>query len=217
MSTESLESARPKPRRETPELVLASGSPRRRELLAGLGLDFLVRPVDLDETPLPGELPEPYVLRLARAKATHRGEPGEVVLAADTVVALDDALLGKPDHEEDARGMLRRLSGREHRVFTGVAVWDPAQELLETGVEVTRVRFADLDRDEIAWYAASGEPLDRAGAYAIQGLAALFVEDIIGNYSNVVGLPLPLVYRLTRAVGVDLKSLSRRDGFSRRI
>lgn len=201
-------------------LVLASGSPRRRELLAGLGLDFSVRPVDLDETPLPGELPEPYVLRLARAKATHRGEPGEVVLAADTVVALHEdspeegppgeALLGKPEDEEDARRMLRRLSGREHRVFTGVAVWDPGRDRLEAGVEVTRVAFAAMDRDEIGWYTASGEPLDRAGAYAIQGLAALFVEGITGNYSNVVGLPLPLVYRLTRAVGVDFKALSRR-------
>ena len=200
----------PEPRRAEPELVLASGSPRRRELLAGLGLEFTVRPVDLDETPLPGEPPEPYVLRLARTKATRQGGPGEVVLAADTVVASDDVLLGKPEDEEEARSMLQRLSGREHRVFTGVAVWVPDSERLETGVEVTRVRFADLDRAEIAWYAASGEPLDRAGAYAIQGLAALFVEGISGNYSNVVGLPLPLVYRLTRAVGVDLKALNRR-------
>jgi len=215
MSADHPESHRPGRLRADPELILASGSPRRRELLAGLGLEFTVRPVDLDETPLPGELPEPYVLRLARAKATHRGEPGEVVLAADTVVALGDepqgeVLLGKPDDEEEARRMLRRLSGREHRVFTGVAVWDPGADRLESGIEATRVRFADLDGDEIAWYAASGEPLDRAGAYAIQGLAALFVEGISGNYSNVVGLPLPLVYRLTRAVGVDLKALSHR-------
>lgn len=210
MPAESPDRSRPVPR-----LVLASGSPRRREFLAGLGLEFEVRPADVDETPRPGELPEPYVLRLAREKATHRSENGEVVIAADTVVALGDLrrgaeLLGKPENEEDARRMLRRLSGREHSVLTGVAVWDSGQGRLESGVETTRVRFADLDREEIAWYAGSGEPLDRAGAYAIQGLAALFVEGITGNYSNVVGLPLPLVYRLIRAVGVDLKTLSRR-------
>lgn len=193
-----------------PRLVLASGSPRRRELLEGLGLDFLVRPVDLDETPRPGEKPEPYVLRLAREKATARAEPGEIVLAADTVVALGDTLLGKPEDERDARRMLGELSGREHVVFTGVAVWVPGEDRLESGVEQTRVRFAPLTAEEIAWYAASGEPMDRAGAYAIQGLGALLVESVSGNYSNVVGLPLPRVYRLLAGVGVDLKALSRR-------
>lgn len=190
--------------------MLASGSPRRRELLAGVGLSFTVRPVALDETPRPGEAPEVYVLRLAREKAATRGEPGELVLAADTVVALDDTLLGKPEGEEDARRMLRQLSGREHAVFTGVALWSPDTDRLESGVEETRVRFASLSEREIAWYVASCEPFDKAGAYAIQGLGALFVETIAGNYSNVVGLPLPRVYRLLGEMGWEVSDGPKR-------
>lgn len=191
-----------------PRLVLASGSPRRWELLEGLGVNIVVRPVDVDETPKPGESPEVYVLRLAREKATARGQPGEVILAADTIVVIDGKLLGKPRNEGDARRMLRDLSGREHEVLTGIAVWVPADDRLESDVETTRVRFAALSEEEIVWYAASGEPRDKAGAYAIQGLGALLVEAISGNYSNVVGLPMPRVYRLLAEVGVDLKVLT---------
>ncbi len=182
-------------------LVLASASPRRRQLLGRLGLDFHQRPVDVDETPLVGEAPRAYVLRLAEAKAQGAAPaPGELALGADTIVVVDGDLLGKPRDPDDARRMLERLSGREHRVLTGVALRD-RERLRLSAVETTRVRFAELTGEEIAWYVASGEPLDKAGAYAVQGLGALFVYGITGNYSNVVGLPLPLVYRLLRRAG----------------
>ncbi len=185
-----------------PRLVLASASPRRRELLGGLGLDFDLRPVDIDETPLAGEPAEEYVLRLAEAKAEASAPaPGELALAADTIVVVDGDLLGKPRDPDDARRMLERLSGREHRVLTGVALRGPGGEPRRSAVDSTRVRFAELTGDEIAWYVASGEPLDKAGAYAVQGLGALFVDGIVGNHSNVVGLPLPRVYRLLRRAG----------------
>lgn len=185
-----------------PRLVLASASPRRRELLAGLGLDFRLRPVDVDETTLPGEEARPYVLRLAEAKAAAAAAAdGELALAADTVVVVDGELLGKPRDPDDARRMLRRLSGREHEVLTGVALRGPSGEPFLSQAETTRVRFAELSPEEVDWYVASGEPFDKAGAYAVQGLGALFVDAIAGNYSNVVGLPLALVYRLLRRAG----------------
>jgi nucleoside triphosphate pyrophosphatase len=191
-----------------PRLVLASASPRRSALLAGLGLTFTVRPAHLDETPRPGEPPADLVLRLARAKASavadRAASPPELVLAADTEVILDDAPLGKPADDADAARMLRALAGRAHDVVTGVALFDGATGRMVSGVERTRVAFAPMSEREIAWYVASGEPRDRAGAYAIQGLAALFVTGVDGNWGNVVGLPLPLVYRLARELGFDL-------------
>jgi len=188
-----------------PELILASSSPRRRELLEALGVRFRVRPVDVDETPRPGEAAEAYVARLAVEKATARGEAGELVLAADTVVTLDGALLGKPDDADDARRMLEHLAGREHKVLTGVTLWEAGSRRQASGVETSGVRIAALSREEIDWYVATGEPLDKAGSYAIQGLGALFVDAVEGNYSNVVGLPLPLTYRLAAELGWDLK------------
>lgn len=185
-------------------LILASGSPRRRELLAGLGLKPEVRPVDIDETPRPGEDAETYVGRLAEEKARERAEPGELILAADTVVAIDGELLGKPEDPEDARRMLRRLSGRAHNVLTGVAVFDPASDRLQLEVVTTAVVFNPLSEEEIHWYVQGGEPMDKAGAYGIQGQAALFIERLDGNYSNVVGLPLPAVYRLLQSAGVEV-------------
>jgi septum formation protein len=182
-----------------------------------------VRPADVDETPRAGEAPADYVLRLAREKAAvvsrsdgsvgsdgsvRSVRPSELVLAADTVVVVDGEILGKPRDEEDARRMLRRLSGREHEVLTGIVLVQGERAVSE--VETSRVRFAPLSEDEIAWYAATGEPLDKAGAYAIQGLGALFVEAVLGNYSNVVGLPIPGVYRLFAALGIDLKALRER-------
>lgn len=189
-----------------PKLILASGSPRRRELLAGLGLAFEIRPVDLDETPLDGEDPRAYVSRLAAAKARARTGPEEVTLAADTIVVLDGELLGKPENPGEARGMLGRLAGREHQVLTGVAVFDGAAERLVAGLESSMVTIAALTAEEIAWYVATGEPLDKAGSYAIQDLGALFVERVEGNYTNVVGLPLPLTYRLFEELGFNLLS-----------
>ncbi len=196
-----------------PRLVLASGSPRRREVLSGLGAAFEVRPVDIDESPAEGEAPDAYVLRLARSKAIASVETGtggdEIVLAADTIVVLDGALLGKPRDAADAKAMLERLSGRWHEVLTGVAVHSVARGRVARDLRLsdlcrTRVRFAGLSAKEIDWYVGSGEPLDKAGAYGIQGLGALFVDSVEGNYSNVVGLPLPLTYRLLREAGFSL-------------
>jgi septum formation protein len=196
-------------------VVLASASPRRRDLLAALGLPFAVRPVDLDETPRPGEAPRDYVSRLAVEKAAADARPGELVLAADTVVVLEGGgggpqLLGKPGSPREAEAMLARLAGREHVVFTGVALLAAADggggaPRRAAAVEESRVRLAPLGEAEIAWYVATGEPLDKAGAYAIQGIGALFVEAVEGNYTNVVGLPLPAVYKLFAQLGHDLR------------
>jgi len=194
--------------------VLASSSPRRRELLASLGLPFTVRPVHLDETPRPAEPARDYVERLAREKAAADARDGELVIAADTVVVLPGgeadrpALLGKPADAAEALAMLARLAGREHLVLTGVALEEPADggpPRRVAAVVTSRVRLAALSPPEIEWYVASGEPLDKAGAYAIQGLGALFVEAVEGNYTNVVGLPLPAVYRLFAELGHDLR------------
>lgn len=190
--------------RSRPSLVLASGSPRRRELLAGLGVDFTVRPVDVDETPLRREAPHDYVLRLGRAKGAARIDAGEVVLAADTIVVLDGDLLGKPEGPAQAIAMLGRLAGRRHEVLTGVSVRDAAGfEAL--AVESTRVDLSAMSEAEIRWYVDTGEPLDKAGAYAVQGLGALFVDRLEGSYSNVVGLPLARTYRLFQEIGRDLR------------
>ena len=208
-----------------PRLVLASASPRRRELLASLGLDFAVRPVGVPEVRAPGEAPAAYVLRLAREKAAAEARPGELVLAADTVVVLDDAggdgggdgggelLLEKPAGRADARRMLALIAGRRHTVLTGVALLRPAADgrpaAEASEVVASRVTMAPLSAAEIAWYVDTGEPMDKAGSYAIQGLGAMFVESVEGNYTNVVGLPLPTVYRLAAALGHDLRRLMR--------
>lgn len=197
-----------------PRLVLASGSPRRRELLGSLDLAFRVRPVDLDESLRPGEEPEAYVRRLAREKARERGEAGELVLAADTVVVLGGRVLGKPRDEEEAVSMLGSLAGREHTVLTGVCLLRP-ESGAEGGaaeahtVESSRVWIAPLSLERRRWYAGTGEPMDKAGSYAIQGLGAVFVERVEGNYTNVVGLPLPAVARLFEELGHDLLAFRR--------
>jgi septum formation protein len=187
-----------------PTLILASASPRRRELLAGLGVRFTLRAADLDETPRPGEDPETTVLRLAREKAAAVARPGELVLAADTDVVLDGDILGKPRDPEDARRMLARIAGREHTVLSGVALEEPGTGRRASGMAVSRVRMAPMTPERIAWYVATGEPLDKAGSYAVQGIGALLVEEIFGNYTNVVGLPLPLTWRLFREMGYEL-------------
>ena len=189
---------------------MASASPRRADLLRAAGFDFEVRSAGADETLRPGELPEQYVRRVAEAKA-HAVLPaagGRPVIAADTVVLIDGRMLGKPVDAEDAAAMLRTLSGRRHRVMTGVtiAVRSPAyggQTHVDqrTSVEITEVEFAPLSDDEIAWYVASGEPADKAGAYAVQGLASRFVRRVEGSYSNVVGLPVAVVYEMLGELG----------------
>jgi septum formation protein len=173
-------------------LLLASASPRRRELLAQLGLNFTVAPVDIDESPQPGEQPGALVARLARAKAEAAfaaADPEQWVLGADTVVALGSEILGKPEHDYAAAAMLRRLSGRLHTVHSGLFL--ARQGLPGHGRTVrTRVWMRVISESEIADYVATGEPRGKAGAYAIQGRAAAFVRLIAGSYSNVVGLPL---------------------------
>jgi septum formation protein len=178
-------------------LVLASASPRRRELLARLGLEPEVRPAGVDETPRAGEAAVPYVLRLAGEKAA--AVPGDLVLAADTAVVLDGEILGKPDGPAGAARMLEALSGRTHLVHTGVAVRSGATT--SSAVSTSSVTFAPLTAADIAWYVATGEPFDKAGAYAVQGAGGLFVVAIEGSFSNVVGLPLHLLPRLFAAAG----------------
>ncbi len=175
-------------------LVLASGSPRRSELLSAAGIDFTVRVADVDETLLPNELPRDYVVRLSREKALAVAADGELVLGADTTVVVLNEIIGKPRDAKDAERMLRLLSGKWHEVLTGVSLASNGKVTSE--VAVTRVKFAKLNDQEIGWYVASGEPMDKAGAYGIQGYAARFVERIEGSYSNVVGLPVQMVYRM---------------------
>jgi len=169
-------------------LILASGSPRRRALLEELGFEPVVRIPDIDETPFPGEAPGPYVERLAIAKgAAVEAGTNDLVISADTIVTLDGQLLGKPTDDADAAVMLHQLSGRTHQVMTGVAV--RTSDRTESFVEATIVHFAELTQDEIEWYIDTGEPHDKAGAYAIQGRGGAFVTAIEGSYDNVIGLP----------------------------
>jgi septum formation protein len=184
--------------------VLASASPRRQDLLLRIGLEPEVRPAEVDERPRPGEGPSAYVLRLAEEKVRTAARPGELVLAADTTVAIGGELLGKPASDAEAAAMLRRLSGREHVVATGVALLRSDDERLASEVSETTVRMRRLTGAWIAWYVASGEPRDKAGAYAIQGLGSLLVASIDGDYETVVGLPLALLPELFARLGLDL-------------
>ena len=176
-------------------VILAAMSPRRRELLSAAGIPFTVRAASIDETALPGESPEAHVRRLAEMKALAIPvEPGEIVLGADTVVALENEILGKPRDADHARQMLQKLSGRRHEVFTGVCLRNTA--VCHTDFACTSVWFDTLTSQEIDSYIQSGEPFDKAGAYAIQGLASKHIPRIEGSYSNVVGLPVELIYQL---------------------
>jgi len=187
-------------------LILASASPRRAELLRAAGINFIVRAADVDETIHPGESPDDYVLRLSREKALAVARDDELTLGADTTVVINGEIAGKPVDDEDARRMLRALNGQWHEVLTGVTLARASQVLSD--VASTRVKFAEMSEAEVDWYVATGEPMDKAGAYAIQGHAALFVERIEGSYSNVVGLPVQMVYRLAGEMGAELLRIS---------
>ncbi len=186
------------------KLVLASGSPRRAELLRAAGIDFTVRVADLDEKLLPNELPRDYVVRLSREKAqavaSEIGD-GELVLGADTTVVILNEIAAKPIDDNDARRMLRLLSGKWHEVLTGVSMVGDGK--VTSDVALTRVKFVKLSDEEVDWYVASGEPMDKAGAYGIQGYASRFVERIEGSYSNVVGLPVQMVYAMLRRMNTE--------------
>ncbi len=186
-------------------LVLASGSPRRSEILRAVGWPFEATVSDVDETPREGEAAEVYVRRLAQEKAgaVASARLFGLVLGADTVVVVEGDILGKPRDAEDAGRMLRRLSARTHEVLTGVALVRAETGRSISGVARTRVRFAELSDGEIERYVETGEPFDKAGAYAVQGRASLFIEAIEGEYWNVVGLPIRLVYELARGFGKD--------------
>ncbi len=187
---------------ELPKLILASGSPRRAEILTAVGWQFEKEVADVDETEISGEKPEDYVQRLAKTKAeavaaNHRNA---LVLGADTIVVIENQIVGKPKDFEDARRMLEILSGNWHEVLTGIALVKVSEGNFETRVNLqrTRVKFAEMTDAEIEFLVEKGEPLDKAGAYAVQAQAALFIEEIRGDYWNVVGLPVNLVYDLLK-------------------
>jgi septum formation protein len=184
------------------KLILASSSPRRAEILTAVGWEFEAIAADIDETRLAGEAAMNYVQRLAQTKAETVAEKttAGLVLGADTVVISDGEILGQPRDDEDARRMLRLLSGKWHEVLTGVALVRRGPSAVVLGQQTTRVRFAEMSADQIDWYVSTGEPKGKAGAYGIQGSAALFIREIEGDYFNVVGLPVRLVYELAQRI-----------------
>lgn len=188
------------------KLILASASPRRKELLNNLGLDFEVCPADIDESVLPSEDVAAYPLRIAmkKALAVAAEKKDAVVLAADTAVIVDDEILGKPKSEAEAKTMLKKLSGREHVVITGIGLVDTGSGRTLSCAEQTIVYFHPLKETEIDAYLASGEPMDKAGAYGIQGLGALLIRRLEGDYFNVMGLPISKLYRLLQNLDVDI-------------
>jgi septum formation protein len=208
---------------DSQSIILASASPRRAELLRAAGIAFEIHAAHVDEDVHDGEAPDAYVLRVAEAKARVIAArfPDRVVLGADTTVVLDKRILGKPRDQDDAQRMLRMLSGRVHEVLSGVCVCSPAEispgkanprdaghfapqicdpRICDIRLARTSVEFAPLTDEQIAWYTASEEPMDKAGAYAIQGLASRFVTRVEGSYSNVVGLPVALVWEMLRSL-----------------
>jgi septum formation protein len=192
-------------------IILASASPRRQELLRNAGISFIVKPADIDETALAGESARACAERLAREKAltVFKSEPRSYVLGADTIVVVDEAMLGKPRNAADAARMLRLLAGRTHEVITGVCVVGPGDQgqglgdsKIQGASASTLVTMCEISEDEIREYVATGEPMDKAGAYGIQGIASRWIPRIEGDYSNVVGLPVARVYAMLRERGV---------------
>ena len=185
--------------------ILASASPRRRELLTSIGLAFDVIPSHVPEVHQEGEAPEEYVARLSRDKAHALATqfPSRWVIAADTTVLLGDQLLEKPNDAADAARMLATIAGKTHIVYTGVTLEHADREYRDTRVAESEVRMLPLTPQDIEWYVATGEPLDKAGAYAVQGIGAMFIDSIHGSYTNVVGLPLATLFQMMRKAGID--------------
>ena len=187
------------------KVILASSSPRRRELLASIGLEFEVRPSNVPEVREEGEAPEEYVARLSRDKANALATqyPNDWIIAADTTVLLGEELLEKPADVQDAARMLATIAGKTHIVYTGVTLEHAARGYRDTRVAESEVRMLPLTRSDIDWYVRTGEPLDKAGAYAVQGIGAMFIDSIHGSYTNVVGLPLATLFQMLRRAGID--------------
>jgi septum formation protein len=185
--------------------ILASTSPRRRELLASIGAEFEVLPSHVPEEHRPGEAPEEYVARLSREKANAIAmqHPSRWVIAADTTVLLGDRLLEKPLDRADAARMLSLIAGKTHTVYTGVTLQNSGLGIRDTRVAESEVRMLPLSQSDVEWYVDTGEPLDKAGAYAAQGVGAIFIDSIHGSYTNVVGLPLAMLFQMMRKVGID--------------
>jgi septum formation protein len=194
-----------------PKLILASASPRRAEILRAVGWEFEQHVANIDETILPNEKPENYVIRLAKmkAEAIARNYQDSLVLGADTTVVIDEKIIGKPTTLEEAREMLRTLSGRWHEVLTGIAIIERKLDISKEGLQRTKVKFAHMSEEEIEFLIQEGNPLDKAGAYAVQAQAALFIEEIRGDYWNVVGLPINLVYKLVTNLGKESEEFKR--------
>lgn len=190
------------------KLVLASSSPRRRELLESLNLQFELRSPDVDETRFPDEAPGIYVERIARAKALAVAGSDEIIVAADTTVVFEGRVMGKPGHPEEARSMLRRLQGARHEVLSGLAVSSGGET--HSLIDATEVEMMTMTDEEIAAYVAGGEPMDKAGAYALQGEGGVFVISVHGSPSTVVGLPIHQLPRLLGRVGVELSQFRSR-------
>ncbi len=205
--------ARPSTRQriiELPKIVLASGSPRRAEILRTVGWPFEMMSPEIDETRRTSEDAVTYVQRLARSKAETVAQrvSSSLIVAADTTVVINEEILEKPSDQDDAGRMLRKLSGQWHQVITGVALTGGATSQIQVAYETTEVKFATMSEDEVNWYASSGEPMDKAGAYAIQGLGARFIERIRGDYFNVMGLPVRLLYEMIQ----EFSAKSRPNG-----
>ena len=185
--------------------ILASSSPRRKELLGSIGAEFDVIPSHIPEERREGETPEEYVARLSREKAHAISEkhPERWIIAADTTVALDDLILEKPIDAEDAKRMLKAIAGKTHVVYTGVTLTRGEPHYADTHVATSEVRMLPLTQRDIDWYVATREPLDKAGAYAAQGVGGLFIDSIHGSFTNVVGLPLALLFQMLRKAGID--------------
>ncbi len=195
-------------------VILASSSPRRRELLASIGVEFDVIPSNVPEEHQPGEAPEEYVARLSRDKAQaiatrHRDR---WVIAADTTVLYGDQLLEKPQDDADAARMLATIAGKTHIVYTGITLQNEERGYGETRVAESEVRMLPLSASDIEWYVATGEPRDKAGAYAVQGIGSMFIDSIHGSFTNVVGLPLALLFQMMRKAGIDPLAVKRSSG-----
>ena len=188
------------------KLILASSSPRRKAYLKDLGIPFRCVSPDVDETRRRAESPRAYVRRIAVEKASAVSEryPRSWVVSADTTVVVDKTVLGKPGNAAEARKMLRKLSGRSHRVLSGIALVHRSESVARSAVSSTRVFIRRLNEDEIRWYVGTGEPLDKAGAYGAQGKGGLLVARVEGSFSNVVGFPLEKFYELLKACGLSL-------------